>query len=201
MKNKEFYKDKIVEIVMRGSGVAKTNNKIVACIDITCEKCDWFCEHGCQTDMIKEWGEEEYVEGKDNPFELQRGDIYYLIDYDGSIESSNFNDKSKFAINTVKFGNACKDESYMKKRAKEIRLYNLLSNFAYQVNEGWEPNWEENVNQNKWCIYKSHSSHSWGATSYKQIQCMNEVYFKTEELARRAIQEIIIPFEKEFCND
>lgn len=195
MKNKEFYKDKIVEIVMRGSGVAKTNNKIVACIDITCEKCDWFCEHGCQIDMIKEWGEKEYVEGKDNPFELQSGDVFYCVDHDGKVEPTYFQANSNSDILTVKFGNACKDEEYMKQRAKEIRLYNLLSNFAYEVNEGWEPDWES-AYQNKWYIYQSHSSHGWGVTSYNQIQCMNEVYFKTEELAQKAIEEIIIPFER-----
>ena len=87
----------------------------------------------------------------------------------------------------------------MERRAKEIRLYNLLSNFAYQVNDGWEPDWESKY-QNKWYIYKMYSQ-EWAVTWHNQIQCVNEVYFKTEELARRAIEEIIIPFEKEFCND
>lgn len=84
----------------------------------------------------------------------------------------------------------------MEKRAREIRLYNLLSNFAHQVNEGWEPDWE-NTCQDKWYIYKSHSLHGWRVVSYNRIQWANEVCFKTEELAQRAICEIILPFEGE----
>lgn len=68
------------------------------------------------------------------------------------------------------------------------------------MNEGWKPDWSD-AYQNKWFVYRAHQSHRWVVTYYNQAQCMNDVYFKAEELAQRAIQEIIIPFEKEFCND
>lgn len=195
MKNKEFYNDKLIEIVVSGNQLAKVNNKLTTCTSIACSDCDWNDLELICSEMRSIWGEEEYIEPKDNPFELKPCDVYYCVNYEGSVVFDTFFDKSGYHEEVVKFGNACKSKEYMKRRAREIRLYNLLSNFAYQVNEGWEPDWESEY-QNKWYIYQSHSSHGWSVSSYHRIQCMNMVYFKTEELARKAIEEIIIPFER-----
>ena len=195
MKNKEFYNDKLIEIALSGNQLAKVNNKLTTCTSIACSDCDWNDLELICSEMRSIWGEEEYIEPKDNPFELQPGDIFYCVDHDGEIERTYFQDNSNSDIRAVKFGNACKDEEYMQKRAKEIHLYNLLSNFAYEVNEGWEPDWSD-ADQNKWFVYRAHQSHRWEVTYYNQAQCMNVVYFKTKELAERAIEEVIVPYEK-----
>ena len=194
MKNKEFYKDEIVEIAIQGSGIAKVNNKIVSCNAIACEVCDWFCAGGCQEDMIEEWAEEECVELKDNPFELQQGDTFYSIDYDGGDRWFHFDNKSGYDRQARKFGNVCKDEEYMQKRAKEIRLYNLLSNFAYEVNDGWEPDWDDE-NEDKW-FARFNFLDQWQPAFINLMRYPNMVYFKTRELAQRAIEEVIVPYEK-----
>lgn len=117
--------------------------------------------------------------------------MFYFVDCDGRVQSDVYSGEPQM----IEFGNACKDETYMKRRVQEIKLYNLLSNFAYKVNEGWEPDWTD-FNEEKWYIYLSHSSHSWDVASCNQVQCTNEVYLKTDELAQKAIEEIIIPFER-----
>lgn len=135
------------------------------------------------------------MKNKDNPFEFRSGDSYYLVDYDGAVERSYFRYNSEYDNRTLRFGNACKDESYMKKRAKEIRLYNLLSNFAYQVNEGWEPDWE-NPLERKYYIFYDYEAHKCRIYSNNSWQLLNVIYFKSKELAQRAVDEVVVPFEK-----
>lgn len=195
MKNKEFYKDQLIEIALQYGRIAKVNNQLVPCNTTPCYTCDWYQEGGLCLDKIQKWANEEF---NNNLFDFDLSDKYYFVNADGNV-TSNKDFYFDFDRGVIKFGNACKYKGYMERRAKEIRLYNLLSNFAYQVNDGWEPDWESKY-QNKWYIYKMYSQ-EWAVTWHNQIQCVNEVYFKTEELARRAIEEVIIPFEKEFCND
>lgn len=82
----------------------------------------------------------------------------------------------------------------MERRAKEIRLYNLLSNFAYQVNEGWEPNWDDE-NEDKW-FARFNFLNQWQPAFINLMRYPNMVYFKTKELTQRAIEEVIVPYEK-----
>lgn len=194
MKNKEFYNDKLIEIALSGNQLAKVNNKLTTCTSIACSDCDWNDLELICSEMRSIWGEEEYIEPKANPFELQPGDIFYCVDHDGEVERTYFQANSNFDIRMVKFGNACKDESYMEKRAREIRLYNLLSNFAYQVNEGWEPDWDDK-NENKW-FAQFNFLNQWQPAFLNLMRYPNMVYFKTKELAQRAIDEIVIPFER-----
>lgn len=199
MKNKEFYQREIAEIAITENHLALSKGKPVSCDEISCRQCDLCIDTHSDSvscmERFRKWAEEEHVKLKYNPFEVQSGNIFYFVDYDGCVRWGNFSNKSKYNKRARKFGNACRDEDYMKKRAREIHLYNLLSNFAYQVNEGWEPDWSD-AYQNKWYVYRAHQSHSWGVAYYNQAQCVNDVYFKTKELAQRAINEVIIPFEK-----
>lgn len=196
MKNKEFYRDKLVDMAVSGERVAKVGNKLVSCYTVSCNDCEWDASNSDCGELRSMWAEEEYVESNDNPFDIKSSDVYYSIDYDGTISSSNFNDKSKFDMCALKFGNICKDEEYMKKRVKEIKLYNLLSNFAYQVNEGWSPNWDDDL-ESKWFIWFNSRRVAWETIFITTMHSPVDVYFKTKELAQRAIDEIIIPFEKE----
>lgn len=197
MKNKEFYKEDIFNIAIQGYGIALIEGKPVACKGTLCCDCAWsFLNNNDCFDGLRKWAEEEYIEPKDNPFILRPNDVYYCVDCDGRIECAYFHDQSEFDKCTVKFGNACKDEEYMNKRAKEIRLYNLLSNFAYQVNEGWEPDWNSETKY-QWYIYYDTKRNAWDVKFEVTCMNLNTVYFKSKELAERAINEVIIPFENE----
>lgn len=194
MTNKEFYKDELLDMFIEYNGIGLHRGKLESCRSIDCEDCDWNRQEDFDCDeRFHEWLNKEY-EPPASVFAPQIGEDYYWIDNEYRVRCSLFAYDSvdrKFQEN----GNVCTDREYMEKRARDIKLYNLLSNFAYQGNEGWEPNWEENVNQNKWCIYKSHSSHSWEVYCCDRTQSVNDVLFKTKELAERAINEVIIPFE------
>lgn len=191
MKNKEF----LVDMAVSGERVAKVGNELVSCYAVSCNDCEGDASSLDCGKLRSMWAEEEYVEPENNPFDIKPKDVFYYVDYDGNVEHSYFRANSTFDIQTLKFGNACRDEDYMKKRAKEIRLYNLLSNFAYEVNEGWEPDWDDE-NEDKW-LARFNFFNQWQPAFINLMRYTNMVYFKTKELAQKAIDEIIIPFEKE----
>lgn len=195
MKNKEFYRDKLVDMAVSGERVAKVGNELVSCYTVSCNDCEWDASRLDCGELRSMWAEEEYVEPENNPFDIKPKDVFYYVDYDGNVEHSYFRANSTFDIQTLKFGNACRDEEYMKKRAKEICLYNLLSNFAYQVNDGWKPNWNDDC-ENKWFVRFNYLSSKWGPAYIISMRYPDMVYFKTKELAQRAIDEIVIPFER-----
>lgn len=192
MTNKEFYKDKLLDMFIEYNGIGLHHGNLVLCRSIDCKDCDWYKQEDFDCDeRFHEWLNKEY-EPPASVFAPQIGEDYYWIDNEYRVRCSLFAYDSvdrKFQEN----GNACTDRKYMEKRARDIKLYNLLSNFAYQVNEGWEPDWESE-DQNKWYVYWVHQSHSWEVAYYNRGQSVNEVYFKTKELAERAINEVIIPY-------
>ena len=196
MKNKEFYKREIIDFALDGYSFGVSNNNLIRCNTKNCKICNFYYrETDCNISRF-EWADAEYIKPENDLFSFNKSDTGYYISANGGIVAFDF-DNDEFCKKLIKFGNACKDKNYMEKKTNEIQLYNLLSNFAYEVNEGWEPNWDENVNQNKWCIYKSHSSHSWEVYCCDRTQSVNDVLFKTKELAERAINEIVIPFEND----
>lgn len=87
-----------------------------------------------------------------------------------------------------------KNKEFMEEKAKEIKLYNLLRNFSFEVNDDWEPDWE-NGNEYKYTISKENEL-IWKPTRYITFKIINGIYFKSKELAQRAIDEIVIPFEE-----
>lgn len=193
MKNEEFYKREIIDFALDGYSFGLSNNNLIQCNPKNCEICDFYYRKiDCNMSRF-EWAEAEYIEPKDDPFRINREDIVYYISSNGGISSFKFsNDKLNKEL--VNYGNTCKDKAYMERRAKEIRLYNLLSNFAYQVNEGWEPNWDDE-NEDKW-LARFNFLNQWQPAFINLMRYPNMVYFKTKELAQRAIDEIVIPFEK-----
>lgn len=184
MKNKEFYNDKLVAIAISGNNVAKVANRLT-----TCEDCDWYYDAELVCSELRSiWADKEYTE---DVFGIEPCDMFYFVDCDGCVQSGVYIGEPQM----IEFGNACKDESYMKKRAKEIHLYNLLSNFAYQVNEGWEPDWE-NPLERKYYIFYDYEEHKCRIYLNNSWQFLNVIYFKSKELAQRAVDEVVVPFEK-----
>ena len=88
-------------------------------------------------------------------------------------------------INTIGSGcenypNNCTSE----KQAKKLLAINMLLNVAKYLNEGWQPNWN-NEDEKKYVIYlgiKEEISVSWTIVANGHM-----VHFKTEELAQKAI--------------
>ena len=192
MTNKEFYKDELLDLFLQGERIALYHGKLMPCLSTKCENCDWSIQEDTDCDeRLNEWLNKEY-EPMVRVFNPQIGEDYYWIDNEYKVRRACFVYDSvdrKFQKN----GNACTDRGYMEKRAKEIKLYNLLSNFAYQVNEGWEPDLDSNT-EYSWYIYKIGSD--WATIEVVQEHYITGVAFRTEKLADRAIEEIILPFER-----
>ena len=193
MKNEEFYKREIIDFALDGYSFGVSNNNLIQCNPKNCEICNFYYRKtDCNISRF-EWAEAEYIEPKNDLLSFNKGDTGYYISANGGIVAFDF-DNDKFCKKLIKFGNACKDKAYMERRAQEIKLYNLLSNFAYKVNEGWEPDWE-NMDEYKYTILKENEL-IWVPTRYITFKIINGIYFKSKELAQRAINEIVIPFEK-----
>lgn len=195
MTNKEFYKDELLDMFIEYNGIGLHRGKLESCRSIDCEDCDWNRQEDFDCDeRFHEWLNKEY-EPPASVFAPQIGEDYYWIDNEYRVRCSPFAYDSvdrKFQEN----GNVCTDGVYMEKRARDIKLYNLLSNFAYQVNEGWKPDWNSET-EYQWYIYYDTKRNAWDVKFEVTCMNLNTVYFKSKELAERAINEVIIPFEKE----
>lgn len=194
MKNKEVYQQELLDLIVEGVsfGVNKFTGKPCKCDEEnpdTCMVCKFSdTEYSC-VECRKQWLESEQWALK-SAFEFQEGDIVYSCGADGQIREYNYF-ASDYDKRVNAFGNMSKNKEYMMSRSKETKLYNLLSNFAYRVNEGWVPDWE-NMDEYKYTILKENEL-TWVPITLKII---NGIYFKTRESAQRAIDEIVVPFEE-----
>lgn len=88
--------------------------------------------------------------------------------------------------------NYCTDEGIMVDRAKSEVLSRLLWKFSME--NGWcGAPWEIGVN--KYCLQYNHFSDDWQIRKIRTVETLGTVYFVSEEIAKRALNEIVIPFE------
>ena len=145
------------------------------------DRCDnRSCEQG-----IAEWLEQEAE--KPSIFEPRKGDIYYYIDDGGRVIDSVYADIGLKAI-----GNVCTDKSVMERKAHDLKLWSLLWNFAEENND--EMDWDD-ADEWKYYIYFNHKLKEWKNNPTFQFE--NETpHFSSESLAKRAIEEIVLPWER-----
>lgn len=142
-----------------------------------------------QVKQIKEAG---YI--KDNPFErVKKGGVYFYINAFGQVdtvkETCYYTDNKFYSI-----ANYCTDRKLMEHRALHETLSRLLWRFS-MTNGGDEIDWSKITN--KWHIYYDYNS-KYFYTGVNQCQRKpTEIYFKDNETAEQAIEEIIKPFVKE----
>ena len=72
------------------------------------------------------------------------------------------------------------------KQICQLLYLNKLMNVAKYLNGDWEPQFLDR-GQKKWCIYYNFEDFKWGVTNYTHYQHA-AVYFKSEELALKAIE-------------
>lgn len=180
MKNKEFYKEEIFNIAIQGCNVALKEGEPVPCRISTCPNCDWVNCKDCAEELRK-WVEEEHTE---DIFDFNDGDRFYYVNALGKVQVGIY---GKSSTHYVSFGNACKDPNIMHERATEIRNYNKIANLAIKYNQGWTPNWEDEY-EYKWFIAFDHITKRLCPSCITYISSPNAVYFKTKELALKAIK-------------
>lgn len=72
------------------------------------------------------------------------------------------------------------------KQAEKLLAINKLMNVAKYLNGDWQPNWND-VNDYKWFIYFSNEYKTLNTDCVHSMQ-QHFIYFKSEELARQAIE-------------
>lgn len=104
------------------------------------------------------------------------------------------NNKTKYFINT----RGCIEDTEMsdcfwdlnvctsRKQAQKLLAINQLMNVAKYLNGDWQPDWD-NYSENKYYIYIDQDLPNKVYISYCHALIINFVYFKTEELAQKAI--------------
>ena len=127
----------------------------------------------------------------ENPFERKRADYYYIESagnvcgtYDAGYNES---DNSRFLT-----GNYCRDLGLMEQRALHETLNRLL--WRYSEEHGGDLPWIGSALNNHWRIHYVYPDGKISAfynDCHKQFGC---VYFRDEETARAAIEEVVKPF-------
>lgn len=85
------------------------------------------------------------------------------------------------------YGLAFKTKEAADKAYKDYRAYHRLYKLAEELNEGWEPDWNEPI-QPKYYIVSGSGKLS--VTNSNWIMSFGSVYFKSEEAAKKAIEII-----------
>lgn len=145
---------------------------------------------GLTEEQLKKLG----IEIKENNiFERGKDNTYYMIDTTGDVLVYT---ERKNILNDMcyKIANYCRDRKIMEQRALHETLNRLLWRFSMQ-NGGDEIDWHNNI-QAKWGVYYDHSNNRF--EFFIDYTCKyHEQYFVSEEIAQRAIDEIIKPFMEE----
>ena len=97
----------------------------------------------------------------------------------GAIWSSFFDSKTQCVTDP--------DNAPTKNQVKQLFALNMLYNVAYYLNEGWEPDWS-NIQQKKYWIIRDGEKNTIEVTINISIHHVGGVYFKSKELAERAIK-------------
>lgn len=118
---------------------------------------------------------------------------YHYIDSMGEVLNSIDNE---YGVDNKRYkvANYCTDKELMKQRALHETLDRLLWRFSME-NDGDKINWSGSE-KNKYMIYYD-TYHSKFEVNSNATNHYSFVYFYTKEIAKRAINEIIIPFMEE----
>lgn len=144
-----------------------------------------------QVEMLRSSKKPEEV--TKSPFERVRGKGYYFIQYNGTVEYD-FDRDSAGDIYCFANANYCTDKELMRQRALHEILNRLLWRFSMENGEGENP-WD--CEHSHWVIKYVHDSGVFCTRWTTVVHNAGAIYFSTDELARRAIEEIIKPFMKE----
>lgn len=155
--------------------------------------------NGKRVDLTEEQIEQLGLEvKKKSPFARAEGENYFSISNDGKVKKY-FNGTHYPAIYNYMVANYCTDKEIMTARAKEEVLSRLLWRFSME-NGGDKIDWE-NEKQLKYTFYKTNNN-IWEIAHNEYCFFLGIVFFISQEIAQRAIDEIVKPFyagELEVC--
>lgn len=110
----------------------------------------------------------------------------WFFDCDFGVSDSDFgvSDSDYFEIGTY---NRFDTEQEAKKMAKKVNAWLKLYHIAKHLNDGWESDWND-IKEYKYSIFNNHNSHKIEIIHTASCQRNSTIYFKTEKLAKEAIE-------------
>ncbi|MGO5053629.1 hypothetical protein ACTQ6A_14175 [Lachnospiraceae bacterium LCP25S3_G4] len=128
---------------------------------------------------------------KENPFDVKDGESAYYINPKSAITECIL----WTPLEVVELL-PCKDKQLLEERAKQERLSRLLWKFAIE-NDGYVSGEEKKDGEvMKFTIRFDSEENKYFVTSYATMIFHGSNVFKSKEIARRAIDEVILPFER-----
>lgn len=129
-----------------------------------------------------------------NPFERCRyKEKYFYVGGDGKVtdflDLKDGTDKKLYLS-----ANYCTDKELMTKRAKQEVLNRML--WSFSMENGWDDSLWDDRSIPKYRVNYDSENRKYFMDFYHTLRVPGAVYFVSEEIAQRAINEIIIPFEK-----
>lgn len=150
--------------------------------------------NGKKSELTKEQLKQLGIETKPNPFGRTNDPCgeYFYTDTFGSVSvgSEEYSCVWKNLRNAANYFN---DEQFANQVALHQLLYRKLLKFAYE--NGYEDVEWDNKNTH-WCIFYSHVTLKYEVVGFVFRQ-FADVWFSSEEGAKRAIKEVVEPFMKE----
>ncbi len=140
-------------------------------------------------EQIKALGLKEKVK----PFERQRGHKYHYITTMGRVDTR-IECFDPFDNTFYLVANRCNDSNLMLQRAKEKVLSDLLWRFSLE--NSWSDNLWKDYKRSKFYICYSLDMKQYYIYSHNFIKIPGVVYFVSEEIAKRALNEIVLPFNR-----
>ena len=134
------------------------------------------------------------INNQRTPFERPKDkSFYYFIDVDGTISKDN---DAHYEVDDAlyKVANYCTNKNLMYQRALHETLNRLLWRFSMENDKG-EISWDDI--KEHYDIYWSRHSEDFEVCRNIRSKSLNSVYFSTNELAKKAIDEIVKPFMAE----
>lgn len=150
--------------------------------------------NGKRIDLTDEQIEKLGLKVEQDCFERNEEEKFYAIGCGGTVvDSSQIFRNDEFCGKLHKVANYCTDKKLMEQRAVHETLSRLLWRFSMQ-NNGDKIDWG-NIEQHKYKIYYDHNKGKY-LVAINCRQQYSEQYYHTKEIAKRAIDEIILPFMK-----
>lgn len=146
-----------------------------------------------QMDLLKLLGSCDTKEEKCKLFDRVYDDEFFVITEKGRVCP----DKELFEgyVNDCYLvANYCKDKDIMTKRAKQEVLSRLLWKFSWE--NGWDDALLDDTYSGKYSIVYDFIDRIYHVYLSKTENTISDVYFISEDIAQKAIREIVIPFQK-----
>ena len=130
---------------------------------------------------------------KVKPFERKRGHKYHYITTMGRVDTCT-ECFDPFDNTFYLVANRCNDKDLMLHRAKEKVLNDLLWRFSLE--NGWSDDLWGSLDNEKWSICYDHIYSQYNVICSRYSQSIGKTYFISKEIAKRALNEIVLPFER-----